>query len=85
MFYLAYKSIFYVLELKEIKRASSSLQFPVYIVYSIIPIGLAMAGIQYLISFIMNITHKEIYESFDIIETDTTNATDETVNPTQGI
>ena len=69
MFYLAYKSIFYVLELKEIKRVSSALQFPVYIVYSIIPIGLTMAGIQYLISFIMNVTHKEIYESFDIIET----------------
>lgn len=68
LFYLSYKAVFYVQELKEIRRLSSALQFPVYIVYSIIPVGLMMAGIQYLISFIMNITHKEIYISYDVIE-----------------
>lgn len=68
LFYLSYKSYFYVLELKEINRLSSALQFPVYIIYSIIPIGLIMAGIQYLISFIMNITHREIYISYNLIE-----------------
>jgi TRAP-type C4-dicarboxylate transport system permease small subunit len=68
LFYLGYKAIYYVLELKDIRRLSSALQFPVYIVYSIIPIGLFMAAIQYSISFIMNITHKEIYISYDVIE-----------------
>jgi len=68
LFYLSYKSFFYVEELKEIRRLSSALQFPVYIVYAIIPVGLFMAGIQYLISFIMNITHQEIYISYDVIE-----------------
>lgn len=68
LFYLSYKAVFYVQELKEIKRLSSALQFPVYIVYAIIPLGLFIAGIQYLINFIMNITHKEIYISYDVIE-----------------
>jgi TRAP-type C4-dicarboxylate transport system permease small subunit len=54
--------------MKDIRRLSSALQFPVYIVYSIIPIGLFMAAIQYSISFFMNIRHEEIYVSYDVIE-----------------
>lgn len=68
MFFLAYLAVFYVLELKGINRLSPALQFPVYIIYSIIPVGLAMAGIQYLISFFMNLLHDEIYLSYDVIE-----------------
>jgi TRAP-type C4-dicarboxylate transport system permease small subunit len=68
MFYLTYKAVFYVIELKDINRLSPALQFPVYIIYSIIPVGLAIAGIQYLIAFFMNITHKEIYLSHDVID-----------------
>lgn len=68
MFFLAYLSFGYVQELQALNRLSPALQFPVYIVYSIIPIGLTMAGIQYLISFIMNLTHREIYISYDVIE-----------------
>ena len=68
MFFLAYLSYGYVRELEEINRLSPALQFPVYIIYSIIPVGLTMAGIQYLISFIMNLTHREIYLSYEVIE-----------------
>jgi len=68
MFYLAYKSIFYVAELKEINRLSPALQFPVYIIYSIIPVGLFIAGLQYIIAFLMNMTHREIYVSHDVVE-----------------
>ncbi len=68
LFYLSYNAVFYIQELKEIRRLSSALQFPVYIVYAIIPVGLFMSGVQYLISFMMNITHKEIYISYDVIE-----------------
>ncbi|OMH27146.1 TRAP transporter small permease [Motiliproteus sp. MSK22-1] len=69
MFYLAWLAFHYVVELKGINRLSPALQFPVYIIYSIIPVGLAMAGVQYSISFLMNLTHKEIYLSYDVIET----------------
>tara|TARA_R110001583_G_scaffold69883_3_gene198031 strand:- start:1695 stop:2237 length:543 start_codon:yes stop_codon:yes gene_type:complete len=68
MFYLAYLAYFYVLELQGLNRLSPALQFPVYIIYSIIPVGLTMAGIQYLICFLMNLTHSEIYLSYDLIE-----------------
>ena len=68
MFYLAYKAVFYVAELKEINRLSPALQLPVYIIYSIIPLGLGMAGIQYLMTFFMNITHREIYLSHEVID-----------------
>jgi TRAP-type C4-dicarboxylate transport system permease small subunit len=67
MFYLAYKAVFYVIEIKELNRLSPALQFPVYIIYSIIPVGLSIAGLQYLIAFFMNITHKEIYLSHEVI------------------
>jgi len=68
MFYLAWQAYFYVIDLKEINRLSPALQFPVYIIYSIIPVGFVMAGIQFLIGFLMNLTHKEIYLSYDVIE-----------------
>ncbi|MEH6823944.1 MAG: TRAP transporter small permease [Motiliproteus sp.] len=68
MFYLAYLATFYVLELQDLNRLSPALQFPVYIIYAIIPVGLTMAAIQYLISFLMNLTHREIYISHDLIE-----------------
>ena len=68
MFYLAYLAYFYVLELQEINRLSPALQFPVYIIYTTIPLGLTMAGIQYLIGFLMNVSHRDIYLSYDLIE-----------------
>lgn len=68
MFYLAYKATFYVIELKELNRLSPALQFPVYIIYSIIPLGLGIAGVQYIIAFFLNITHKEIYISREVVE-----------------
>ncbi|WP_085907325.1 TRAP transporter small permease [Kiloniella majae] len=68
MFYLAYKAVFYVVELHEINRLSPALQLPVYTVYAIIPLGLGVAGLQYLIAFLMNVTHKEIYLSYDVTD-----------------
>jgi len=68
MFFLAYLAFHYVVELKEINRLSPALQFPVYIIYSVIPLGLAMAGIQYLISLVMNLTHRDIYLSYEVTE-----------------
>ncbi|MGY8871252.1 MAG: TRAP transporter small permease [Pseudomonadales bacterium] len=68
MLYLSYKAVFYVIELKDLNRLSPALQLPVYIIYAIIPVGLFVAGIQYLITFFMNITHKEIYLSFEVID-----------------
>ncbi|MBR9851917.1 MAG: TRAP transporter small permease [Rhodobacteraceae bacterium] len=68
--YLAYKSVFYVLEIKELNRLSPALQFPVYVIYSVIPIGLFMASLQYLIAFIMNITHTGAWHSYEVEDSD---------------
>ena len=68
MFYLAYQAFLYVAELKSLNRLSPALQLPVYWIYAIIPVGFAIAGLQYGMSFIMNLLHKEIYLSFDVIE-----------------
>ena len=68
MFYLSYKAYIYVVEVKDLNRLSPALQFPMYLVFSIIPVGLAMAGLQYIIAFFMNLTHKEIYLSHDMVD-----------------
>ena len=68
MFYLAFQAVIYVQELKQINRLSPALQFPVYIVYSIIPLGFFMAGLQYLSGFLINLMHTEIYISFGLTE-----------------
>jgi len=68
MFYLSWQAVLYVQELKELNRLSPALQFPVYIVYSIIPLGFFMAGLQYLSGFLLNLLHVEIYISDGLIE-----------------
>lgn len=68
MAYLAWQAVLYVQELKQLNRLSPALQFPVYLVYSIIPLGLFMASLQYLSSFLLNLWHREIYVSDGLIE-----------------
>ncbi|MFV1528844.1 MULTISPECIES: TRAP transporter small permease [unclassified Phaeobacter] len=64
--FLAYESVLYVLEIKGLNRLSPALQFPVYIIYAVIPVGLFMASLQYLIAFIMNITHAGVWHSYEV-------------------
>ncbi len=71
MGYLAYLAVLYVVEIKDLNRLSSALQLPVYVVYCIIPVGFFMAALQYTCAFLMNISHREIYLSFDTVESDT--------------
>jgi TRAP-type C4-dicarboxylate transport system permease small subunit len=66
LIFLTWKSVLYVQEVREINRLSPALQFPVYIIYAVIPVGLAMASLQYLIAFLMNVTQKGTYLSFDV-------------------
>jgi len=68
MFLLAYEAYVYISHLKEMNRLSPALQVEVYLVYAIVPIGLFMSGVQFLIRFIQNLLHEEIYLSYDVIE-----------------
>lgn len=51
-------------------RLLTALQFPVYIIYSVIPVGLFMASLQYLIAFVMNLTHVGVWHSYEIEDSD---------------
>ncbi|WP_298985553.1 TRAP transporter small permease [uncultured Roseibium sp.] len=66
LLFLTYKSVLYVQEVKGINRLSPALQFPVYLIYAVIPVGLAMASLQYLIAFLMNVTQRGTYLSLDV-------------------
>ncbi|WP_298961554.1 TRAP transporter small permease [uncultured Roseibium sp.] len=66
LMFLTYKSVLYVQEVKGINRLSPALQFPVYLIYAVIPVGLAMASLQYLIAFLMNVTQRGTYLSLDV-------------------
>lgn len=68
MFVLAYEAYAYVMHLKEINRQSPALQIQMYLIYLVVPIGFFMAGLQFLIRFIQNLLHREIYLSYDVIE-----------------
>lgn len=70
LMFLTYKSVIYVQEVKDINRLSPALQFPVYIIYAVIPVGLAMASLQYLIAFLMNVTHEGTYLSLSVQDGD---------------
>lgn len=66
LLFLAYQALFYVLEIKGLNRLSPALQFPVWIIYSVIPIGLFMASLQYMIAFLMNLTRRGAWHSYEI-------------------
>lgn len=65
MFYFAYKSGQYVVVIHERGRVSSSLHFPMWIVYLALPIGFTLAGVQYMLTTIRNLLSPDIYRSFN--------------------
>ncbi|WP_372613390.1 TRAP transporter small permease [Halomonas sp.] len=64
MFYFAYKSIGYVLFLHDHGRTSSSLHIPMWMVYTALPIGFSLAGIQYVMTAVRNLISEDIYRTF---------------------
>lgn len=63
MFYFSYKSIEYVITLHDRGRTSASLQMPLWIIYLALPIGFALAGIQYVLTLVRNLTSPGIWRS----------------------
>ncbi|MCD6007368.1 TRAP transporter small permease [Halomonas sp. IOP_31] len=69
MFYFAYKSIDYVMVLKDRGRVSASLRIPMWTIYLALPIGFTLAGIQYVLTIARNLMSDDIYRSFTEKET----------------
>ncbi|WP_299260304.1 TRAP transporter small permease [uncultured Kushneria sp.] len=63
MFYFSYKSVEYVMAIHDRGRTSASLQIPLWIIYLALPIGFALAGIQYVLTIIRNLTSDGIWRS----------------------
>ncbi|MEL0169995.1 MAG: TRAP transporter small permease [Pseudomonadaceae bacterium] len=64
MFYLAWYAAQYVATIADRGRTSSALQIPLWIPYLAAPAGLALAGIQFWLTAIRNLTSHETYRSF---------------------
>lgn len=65
MFYLAWESWLYTDAIRDRGRTTSSLQLPLWIVYMSLPVGFTLAGIQYWLTAVRNVTTEGIYRSFN--------------------
>lgn len=64
MFYLAYKSVQYDIEIFDRGRVSSSIRMPLWIIYLALPVGFTLAGIQYLLTIVRNLASPGMWRSF---------------------
>ena len=64
MFYFAYKSAQYDLQIFDRGRVSSSVGIPLWMVYLALPIGFSLAGIQYLLTIVRNLASPGTWRSF---------------------
>ncbi len=65
MFYLAYEGALYTYTTWSRGRTTSALRIDLWIIYLAVPVGLALAGIQYWMTAIRNLTNEDIYRSFN--------------------
>jgi len=66
MFYVAYLSFRYVMKISTLNRVSPILQWPVQYIWIVMPIGMFLTGIQYLLAFIRNLTSPGCWISFTV-------------------
>ncbi len=64
LLYLAWESMGYVQTIHQRGRATSALSIPLWTFYIVLPIGFFLAGIQYWLTALRNLTTKEMYRSF---------------------
>jgi TRAP-type C4-dicarboxylate transport system permease small subunit len=64
MFYLSYLSYRYVIRIASLHRVSPILQIPVQYVWMVMPIGMALTGIQYTLALGRNIVSKGAWISY---------------------
>ena len=69
MFLLAYYSYGYVARIHRLGKVTPALQMPLYLTYIWVPIGFVITGIQYLLTVIKNLTHREVYISYEHVDT----------------
>jgi C4-dicarboxylate transporter, DctQ subunit len=65
LFYLSYHALLFVLKTKGFERVTPALRLPFYWMIVWAPLGLFLGGIQYLLTLIKNLTHKDVWLSFE--------------------
>lgn len=66
MFFLAYWSVAYLYIIYDLGAMSPVLRVPLYIAYLSVPLGLVLAGIQYVLTVVRNLTDPDkVYMSFE--------------------
>ncbi|MDN3525107.1 TRAP transporter small permease [Halomonas sabkhae] len=68
MFFLAYYSVLYVLDLYDKGRILPAMGFPIFIIYVWVPFGFVITGIQYLFTAIKNLTSRDVYLSTSVVD-----------------
>jgi len=68
MFLLCYYSVLYISSVSSLGTVSPVLRVPLFLVYCSVPLGFALAGIQYALNFIRNLIEREVYVSFGTTE-----------------
>jgi TRAP-type C4-dicarboxylate transport system permease small subunit len=64
LFLLAWYSLDYLDSLARVGRLTPSLRIPVYVIYAFLPVGLVLAGIQYLLAAVANVVREGAWVSF---------------------
>lgn len=65
LFYLSYHALLFVLKVKSYGRVTPALRLPFYWMIMWAPLGLFLGGIQYLLTLIKNLVHKDVWLSFE--------------------
>lgn len=68
MFFLCWYSVSYIHSVYETGRVLPTLGFPIYLIYLWVPVGLAVTGLQYLMTAIKNIVSRDVYLSTTVLD-----------------
>ena len=68
MLLLGYASILFIMKISKYGRLLPALQIPVHWTLVWLPIGFAITAIQYFLTAVKNMTHKDIYLSTKVLE-----------------
>lgn len=64
LMYIAWLSFRYVLRVSVIYRISPILQIPLHYVWSVVPVGFALTGVQYFLTFFRNLSSDKVWVSY---------------------
>lgn len=59
-------SLDYVMHVHDSNSVTPSLQIPLYLIYTVVPVGLALGALQYFLTGVRNIVSTDVYVSFSL-------------------